>query len=1132
MPLTARGAKISLLFIICLLRLQLLVGQVDFPLGSTFRYLKGSDAASLATDWMNPDFDDSSWSEGSAPFWYGDGSGGTSLSDMQNNYSVLYLRSAFSVMKADSLKDLLVFCDYDDGFVMWINGHMVLSQFAPLVLSIDALASGLHESGQLENYSIDPDDLTLVEGENTLAIQAFNYDLESSDFHINIGMNAGALEPALVDSIGLAFSVPSGFYTDPFELQITAADPSWNVVYTLDGSNPRDSETARRSFGAATLQIDPGSSEGRPLSPAVVLRASAELTGILPAFPESRTYIFPEEVLTQDFPGGGWPDSSVNGQHIDLPMDPKVVNSPEYASLMIPSLLDIPSISLVTELDHLFESETGIYVNAMEHGPAWERECSLELIQPDGSGGFVVNAGLRIRGGYSRLPEFPKHAFRLFFRSDYGDAKLFYPLFEDEGVDFFDKIDLRTAQNYAWSSGDARNTFLRDVFSRDTQRDMGRPYTRSRYYHLYLNGMYWGLYQSQERAEARYAASYWGGSSEDYDVIKVDTEGFAYVIEATDGNLDGWFDLYELCGEGFESNENYFRLEGKDPGGKPVKEGKIHVDVDNLIDYMMVIFYTGNFDAPTSSFGENKGPNNFYAIDDREDYSTGFRFFAHDAEHTMFADAFWPASGIYEDRVNLAARNDGTHMEVPDFLSFHPQWLHHRLSFNEEYRMRFRDRAHRHLNASGSLTPEQMLGRLNSRIDQIDQAIVAESARWGDTKTISWAYTRDDHWFAQIEQLRNEFLPNRGGIVIDQLVQAGLYSPLKAPVAYLGDEVVSNQVLHLEQMTAISLENSNGAGTLWFTMDGRDPRSVGGSIAEGAESSSDLSLIFNLGSTEIIKARIRVGGEWSPLTEIVTIANEEDYSGLAITELHYHPWDLVLEGDTLFSKDLEFIEFKNTGISSIHLSGLFLDSAVYYEFPEDALLAPGQFYVVASKPSSFYRAYGLVPSGNFKGNFSNAGEEVLLRDQAGNILIHFIYSDDLPWPQYADGGGHSMVTASRPPVGVPADPAYWRDSGSPWGSPFADDLFGMGEQIAENEDSDIRLYPNPTSGTVYIELMPGRDDHKNILELYGVKGKLLYQQFMDNNCMLNLEEMALSPGLYIIRIQTGMQVHTKKLIYR
>lgn len=1132
LPLAARSAKISLLLILGLFRLQMIVGQLDFPMGSSFRYLRGSDAASLASDWMNLGFDDSSWSQGPAPFWYGDGSGGTNLADMQNNYSVLYLRSAFTVMNADSLKDLLLFCDFDDGFVLWINGQRVFSRFAPAVLSNSALASGLHESGQIENYALDPEELTLVDGENTLAIQAFNQSLGSSDFHINIGLVAEAWEPALVDSLGLDFSVPSGFYTDPFELRITASDPSWNILYTLDGSNPRDSETALRSPGVATLAINPASSVGRPLSPAVLVRASAEQSGILPAVPESRTYIFLNEVLSQDFPGGGWPDSTVNGQLIDLAMDPKVVNSAEYASMMIPSLLDIPSVSLVTDLDHLFDGETGIYVNAMEHGPAWERECSLELIHPDGSGGFAVNAGLRIRGGFSRLPEFPKHAFRLFFRSDYGDAKLYYPLFENEGVDYFDKIDLRTAQNYAWSSGDARNSFLRDVFSRDTQRDMGRPYTRSRYYHLYLNGMYWGLYQSQERAEARYAASYWGGSHDDYDVIKIDTEGFAYVIEATDGNTDGWFELYQLCEEGFESNENYFKLEGKDPGGKPVKGGKIHVDLDNLIDYMMVIFFTGNFDAPTSSFGDNKGPNNFYAIDDREDYSKGFQFFAHDAEHTMFVDEFWPASGIHEDRVNLASRSDGTQMEVPDFLSFHPQWLHHKLSFNEEYRIRFRDRAHRHLHASGALTIDRMLERLDQRIAQIDQAIVAESARWGDTRTDSWAYTRNEHWLAQVEELRNEYLPQRGSILIDQLVQAGLYSPLEAPVAYLEGRVVSNQVVHLGQMSTITLENRNGSGTFWFTRDGTDPRSPGGAIAEGARSSGELSIDFNLQTTELIKARIRVGEEWSPLTEIITLADAEDYSGLAITELHYHPWDLVLGGDSLFSKDLEFIEFKNTGTSSILLSGLVLDSAVYYEFPDDALLAPGQFYVVASKPSAFYRAYGLVPSGNFKGNFSNAGEEVLLRDQAGNAIIHFIYSDDLPWPTYADGSGHSMVPVSRPPVGNPADPAYWRDSGSPWGSPFADDLFGMDDHAAEMEESGIRLYPNPSSGTVYIELSLSGDDQRKSLELYGVKGKLLYQRSMDDSCMLNLEEMGLSPGLYIIRIRTGMQVHTKKLIYR
>ena len=139
-----RIVRVSSLFILCLLQLQLIMGQVDVPMGSSFRYLKGRDAAYLSSGWINQGFDDSSWSEGLAPFWYGDGSGGTNLDDMQNSYSVLYMRSAFSVLKADSLGELLVLTYYDDGFVVWINGRRVLSRFAPTVLSNNALASELH----------------------------------------------------------------------------------------------------------------------------------------------------------------------------------------------------------------------------------------------------------------------------------------------------------------------------------------------------------------------------------------------------------------------------------------------------------------------------------------------------------------------------------------------------------------------------------------------------------------------------------------------------------------------------------------------------------------------------------------------------------------------------------------------------------------------------------------------------------------------------------------------------------------------------------------------------------------------------------------------------------------------------
>ena len=162
---------------------------------------------------------------------------------------------------------------------------------------------------------------------------------------------------------------------------------------------------------------------------------------------------------------------NVNGQLIDYGMDPDVINDARYTDLIDDALLDIPSISLVTDLAHLFDPKTGIYVNAIKDGREWERRASVELIHPDGSEGFQIDAGLRIRGGASRRDYNAKHSFRLFFRDEYGNGKLEYPLFDEEGSDLFDKIDLRTTQNYSWHiGGRANNVMLRDVVNRDIQR--------------------------------------------------------------------------------------------------------------------------------------------------------------------------------------------------------------------------------------------------------------------------------------------------------------------------------------------------------------------------------------------------------------------------------------------------------------------------------------------------------------------------------------------------------------------------------------------------------------------------------------------------------------------------------------
>ena len=90
---------------------------------------------------------------------------------------------------------------------------------------------------------------------------------------------------------------------------------------------------------------------------------------------------------------------------------------------------------------------------------------------------------------------------------------------------------------------------------------MAQPYTRSRYYHLYINGHYWGLFQTQERADADFAASYLGGKDQHYDVIKNDSSG-SRALHATDGTIASYRRLYDAATRGFSSDSDYLTVLG------------------------------------------------------------------------------------------------------------------------------------------------------------------------------------------------------------------------------------------------------------------------------------------------------------------------------------------------------------------------------------------------------------------------------------------------------------------------------------------------------------------------------------------------------------------------------------------
>ena len=817
---------------------------------------------------------------------------------------------------------------------------------------------------------------------------------------------------------------------------------------------------------------------------------------------------------------------------MDFSMDRDVVESQTYGYLMDSAFLDIPTISIVTDLSNLFDRSQGIYVNARERGKSWERPCSIELINPDGSEGFYENAGLRIRGGYSRHPQFPKHAFRLFFREEYGTDKLRYPLFESEGVSEFDKVDLRCAQNYAWSNGlGEHNTFVREVFARDTQGAMGQPYTRSRYYHLFLNGMYWGLYQTQERAEARFASSYLGGSKEDYDVVKVNTDFYQYEIEATDGTTESWQEIWGMTQFGLSQNANYFKLEGKNSSGVPIPESKVLVDIDNLIDYMIIVFYTGSFDAPISQFIGNDRPNNFYAIDNRDDKSRGFQFFVHDMEHAMMVEPVTVGSGINENRVNIDKISGDRRMEISEFKYSNPQWLHHKLTQNEEYRIRFADRVAKHFFNNGALTIENCLQRFNERASQIDLAIIAESARWGDTRSAQ-PLTKENAWIPELNKVRNTFFPRRKDIVLSQLRQEDLFTNLQSPQIFVDDTLFSVSEYFSKSELSLSLVDPNNSGVIYYTLNGDDPRMVGGGVDAAALVGEENDVVSIIGSA-IISARIKQENNWSPLRTLQVYSNQQDLSNLKITEIHYHPEDVVMNADTIYGKDIEFIEFKNSGSSTLNLSGISLDSAISYTFPEKTLLASGEFVVLTSDHARFYDIYGRSSTGEYKGNLSNGGEQLIVTDADNNVLFDITYDDKSPWPDKADGNGPSLVPLHESATGNPSESDYWRISIFHGGSPFRDDnviTFEPTAQIAKF--SDFSIFPNPASDRLQVSINNIPNDQLMQISLFDLNGKLLLRESISNNGYVNLKSIDAASGLMIASIECRGKVFTGKVVLK
>lgn len=695
-------------------------------------------------------------------------------------------------------------------------------------------------------------DLILTSTDGTTIVDSIlGYPEQKAD--VSYGRNAGNelryfLEPSPgrpANTVGLSglvgdttFEVDRGFFDAPFDLTIRSATPNARIYYTLDGTVP--------DVSTALLFAEPVRIVGT-----TIVRAIAIAEGLVPTNVDTQTYLFLDDVLLQD--GNGLPDpprSSVSDW--DYEMDPEIVNDERFGSLK-EDLKALRSLSVTMPNADLWESN-GIYANPTRTGPGWERACSVEILDPrNPEANYQQNAGLRMQGAGSRFRNIGKKSMRLAFRSEYGAGKLRYPLFGDAYPAEFDTIVLRGSYFDSWTvhvpgsgAGIGWNNALqfRTDFGHETHRDMGAHEILRDWVHLYLNGQYWGIYNIHERPDEEFAELHLGGLPEEYDVLKQRSRGQpnGSLPELTNGDLDAWRELMTLV--------------KRDPADPAIYADILtRIEIGPFIDYVLMNLWGGNQDWPH---------NNWYAI--RHKPTNGpFRFYNWDPENYIF--------DVNVNQVGVNTDNS-------------PGIIFSRLRRNEEFRLLFADHVHRHCFNGGALTPDSAIARFQGFVDYLRGPMNAESARWGDERSRSPLNTIDN-WLPTVDEKITRYFPRRTSILLSQLRNADLYPGLVAPEFNQHGGTLKGPM---------EIEITAPAGTIYYTLDGSDPKSTPAApseplIAEGATAVALVPTIEN-GGAALGNAWIEPGFEafdWRRGTTGVgfeAASGYEDLIGLDVVEMH------------------------------------------------------------------------------------------------------------------------------------------------------------------------------------------------------------------------------------------------------
>ncbi len=825
-------------------------------------------------------------------------------------------------------------------------------------------------------------------------------------------------------------SLPGGFYNGSVSVELSSNSPDTDIRYTLDGSEPNDSSLVYSS-------------------PVVI-----DTTTVVRARP------FEEDLFS-----------------------PRITTHTYFINFDS----TLPVISLSTDPDNLFDEEIGIYAKGNDYDPNdfysgnffqdWERPVHVEFYEPNGNMGFSIDCGIQIAGLISRVKA--QKAFRLYTRPSYGYDSINYQIFPDLPITEFKRIDLRNNGN------EEKAVHFRDALAQSLVKDLDIDIQAYRPAVVFINGVYWGIYNIRERQDERYLASHYGIDPNNVDILQ-----FLPFIENPEvivGDMDNYISLI-----------NYIETHDmSDPSSYDYV--KTRIDMDNFIDYNVTEIYCANTNWPLHNvkFWRSKTPG------------SKWRWFLQDLDWG-FEGSLAPGGYKENTLVTTTDENKGFKNLLLRNLLKNNKFLH-------EFINRFAD----YMNSI--FIPENIIKRIDDmksvlepempnfldrwRIEEIYEgwALPSSMEEWYDNiqLVIDFAENRPEHMRSHIRikfglnkkvTVNLDVSPPEAGkikissLIIDNYPWEGIYFP-DVPIPL---KAIPNRGYKFVGWTGISPEDS-----LSVTVTLTDDVSV--------------TAIFEKNS--------------SALNNIVI--NEINYN----SSLDFNPGD--------------WVELYNAYNIPIDISGwIFKDSnyANRFDIPENTIIAPDDYIVLCSDDSLFSEAFPDVNNyiGNLGFNLSNAGELIRLYNSQGDIVDSLTYDDVAPWPEEPDGTGVTLALLN--PSRNNAMYYNWTSS-SNYGTPGEiNDVF---TSVDETTQSDVPIvfslkqnYPNPFNPTTVIEFSLPQDSFVSLI-IYNIMGQIV-RELISDNFRANTHSIiwdgkddngtSVSSGIYISKLVSGEHESISKML--